>query len=297
MHTGSDYLIENYLLEELVVFAETGTLAKTAEQLNVTQPTVTRGMQKLEDDLGIQLFDRQPNRISLTPTGELAVQEAVHLIDANKQFIETVQNFDQNQRFLELGATIPGPLILLNHFSDELPQKLQINDQLLSDKVITNLLTTNEYSLILSNQEIMTDEVESLYVGTENLTVNLNKFMFQGNQRSIKFDEIKGLSFLVLSDIGTWSTIITREIPEAKFLYQHQREAFTEITKYSDFPYFSTNLSRFDPHYTERSQDDDRVNIPLSDHSAHMDIYVSYLKRQKQRVKPLLKQITQLWPQ
>ncbi|WP_309300213.1 LysR family transcriptional regulator [Loigolactobacillus coryniformis] len=36
--------MENYLLEELVTFAATGTLAKTAQQLNVTQPTVTRGM-------------------------------------------------------------------------------------------------------------------------------------------------------------------------------------------------------------------------------------------------------------
>ena len=46
-------MIDNYLLEELVTFASEKTLAKTAEKLNVTQPTVTRGMQKLEDELGI----------------------------------------------------------------------------------------------------------------------------------------------------------------------------------------------------------------------------------------------------
>ena len=63
-------MIDNYLLEELVTFASEKTLAKTAEKLNVTQPTVTRGMQKLEDELGIQLFDRQPNRIVLTDTGK-----------------------------------------------------------------------------------------------------------------------------------------------------------------------------------------------------------------------------------
>ena len=65
-------MIDNYLLEELVTFASEKTLAKTAEKLSVTQPTVTRGMQKLEDELGIQLFDRQPNRIVLTDTGKLA---------------------------------------------------------------------------------------------------------------------------------------------------------------------------------------------------------------------------------
>ncbi len=55
-------MIDNYLLEELVTFAETKTLAKTAQKLMVTQPTVTRGMQKLEDELGVKLFDRQPNK-------------------------------------------------------------------------------------------------------------------------------------------------------------------------------------------------------------------------------------------
>ena len=46
-------MIDNYLLEELVTFAKYKTLAKTAAELNVTQPTVTRGMQKLEDELEI----------------------------------------------------------------------------------------------------------------------------------------------------------------------------------------------------------------------------------------------------
>ena len=41
-------MIENYLLEELVTFQRMGTLKKTAAHLAVTQPTVTRGMQKLE---------------------------------------------------------------------------------------------------------------------------------------------------------------------------------------------------------------------------------------------------------
>ncbi|TDG93997.1 hypothetical protein C5L29_000387 [Lactiplantibacillus pentosus] len=37
-------MIETYLLEELVTFAKQQTLAKTATALNVTQPTITRGM-------------------------------------------------------------------------------------------------------------------------------------------------------------------------------------------------------------------------------------------------------------
>lgn len=60
-------MIDNYLLEYLVTFTKVQTLAKTAAELNVTQPTVTRGMQRLEEEFGVKLFDRQPNRITLTP--------------------------------------------------------------------------------------------------------------------------------------------------------------------------------------------------------------------------------------
>lgn len=58
-------VIDNYLLEQLITFAEFGTLAATAEHLLITQPSVTRGMQKLEAELGVTLFDRKPNKISL----------------------------------------------------------------------------------------------------------------------------------------------------------------------------------------------------------------------------------------
>ena len=67
-------MIDNYLLEELVTFASEKTLAKTAENLTLPNRPLP-GMQKLEDELGIQLFDRQPNRIVLTDTGKLAAEK------------------------------------------------------------------------------------------------------------------------------------------------------------------------------------------------------------------------------
>ncbi len=62
-------MINLYLLKELVSFQKNGTLAKTAQELAVTQPTVTRGMQKLENELGVKLFKREPNRLTLTKDG------------------------------------------------------------------------------------------------------------------------------------------------------------------------------------------------------------------------------------
>ncbi|WP_367296115.1 LysR family transcriptional regulator [Levilactobacillus yonginensis] len=290
-------MLENYLLEELVTFAQTGTLAETATQLNVTQPTVTRGMQKLESDLGVQLFDRQPNRLSLTPTGELATQEATALLQAQNQAVARIHSFDQDQRTLQIGTTLPGPLYVLNTLS--LPTNVTINHELLATNIDT-LLINHDYSLIFSDHKLASKTTSSQLVGYERLAVNLNKFMFQANQSTITFAELKDLSFIVLTNIGPWRNVIQQEIPNAKFLYQEQREAFDEITKFADFPYFSTNISIFDPldptQASPTTLNDSRVRIPISDDQAQLTIYANFLRSEKQRVQPLIDQVMAKWP-
>ena len=51
-------MIEIYLLEQLDAFATYKTLSEAAEKLHMTQPTLSRSMQKLEDYFGFPLFDR-----------------------------------------------------------------------------------------------------------------------------------------------------------------------------------------------------------------------------------------------
>ena len=43
-------MLELFQLEQLVAFADSGTLSKAAEHLHISQPTLTRAMQKLEDE-------------------------------------------------------------------------------------------------------------------------------------------------------------------------------------------------------------------------------------------------------
>lgn len=289
-------MIDNYLWEELATFAEHKTLAKTAEALHVTQPSITRGMQKLEDELGVILFNRQPNRITLTETGELAASEALKILSLNREVIAKISNFYQSKEIISVAFSIPGPRILLHHIEDQLESNVIIEDMLQLKNLIT-LLDQREHTLILSNQEIVTNEIESTFIGIEQLAVNLNKFMYQASQSSILFSELNGLSFLVLSDIGIWKKIIQENIHHTKFLYQKEEEAFLEISKYSDFPYFSTNISKLSPQFNQRnSMDSNRVTLPIRDNDAQMKIYANYLKVEKKKVSHLLETITAYWP-
>ena len=285
-------MIDNYLLEELVAFSKYQTLLKTAEQLNVTQPTVTRGMQKLEDDLQVQLFNRQPNKITLTKTGQLAAREAKKLLAANQEFVTRIQNFDQEQQNIKVGSTAPGPLVIAEQLAKQF--KLTIDHSFVKPQNIISALEDHQYSLCFTNRELQTEQVESLMIGKEQLYVSLDQFMFLANQQQVSFKDLKGLSFVVLNDIGPWKQIIQDNIPDAKFLYQAEREALTEITRFSNFPYFTTNVTRYEPDNDLNNQD--RVTIPFTDNNATMDFYVAYLKAQKSSLQPLLKQLITRWP-
>ena len=54
-------MIEIYLLEQLDAFARHGTSSAAAQALHTSQPSMTRAMQKLEDELGVALFIHCPS--------------------------------------------------------------------------------------------------------------------------------------------------------------------------------------------------------------------------------------------
>ena len=56
-------------LEQLAAFAEYGTLSKAAQELHISQPTLTRTMKRLEEEFGVPLFVRGKNKIELNETG------------------------------------------------------------------------------------------------------------------------------------------------------------------------------------------------------------------------------------
>jgi len=63
--------LENFRLKVFRTVAEHLNFRKAAEHLFLTQPAVTLQIKALEDDLGVRLFDRTGNRVSLTPQGSL----------------------------------------------------------------------------------------------------------------------------------------------------------------------------------------------------------------------------------
>lgn len=67
-------------LHHFVVLAQRLNYSRSAEELGITQPTLSRSIQSLEQQLGTKLFDRDRGGVSLTTAGVYTAERAGHLL-------------------------------------------------------------------------------------------------------------------------------------------------------------------------------------------------------------------------
>lgn len=80
-------------LKHLIELGKTGSFIKSADNLFVTQPALSRSIKSLEDELGGKLFDRQGRLSTLTVLGEEIFRQAEKILDSAKDLKETNQKF------------------------------------------------------------------------------------------------------------------------------------------------------------------------------------------------------------
>ena len=119
-------MIETYLLEQFAAFARCGTLLKASEELHITQPTLSRSMKKLEEELGVSIFHRENSKLSLNETGKVAAEYAEKLAH------------DRSLRTVSIGSSSPFPI-------NELMPTLQ--EYLTEKTILTELVDTDEHLL------------------------------------------------------------------------------------------------------------------------------------------------------
>lgn len=85
----------------VMVLAEKGSFSRAAEELNVSQPSLSQYIRRLEQDLGVLLFDRAGGDVRLTDAGRVYIKAGKTILDTEHQM--------QNQ-FSDLSAFKTGTL-------------------------------------------------------------------------------------------------------------------------------------------------------------------------------------------
>jgi DNA-binding transcriptional LysR family regulator len=105
-------------LRYFVTVAEALSFTKAAEKLHTAQPSLTRQIKDLEEELGVQLLNRTKQRVTLTDEGRSFLADAKRLLALATETVESVRRLQSGEvRALNVGY-------VSNLFYDLLPRTL-----------------------------------------------------------------------------------------------------------------------------------------------------------------------------
>lgn len=93
----------------LAVAAER-SFTRAAEQLNMSQPPLSRRIQELEAEFGMPLFDRESRPLRLTPAGQVLHEQASEVVRRLTQLHETMQRFAATEQPRFVIGLVPSTL-------------------------------------------------------------------------------------------------------------------------------------------------------------------------------------------
>lgn len=79
------------ILRYFLTVAKEQNFTKAAEQLNITQPTLSRQLAAFEEELGTALFIRESRSITLTEAGILLKRRALEIIDLEEKILDELK--------------------------------------------------------------------------------------------------------------------------------------------------------------------------------------------------------------
>lgn len=104
-------------LKYFVAVADTRNFTRASEQLHIAQPPLSRQIQLLEEELGVQLLMRNSRPLRLTEAGRVFYEQALQIINRLEQLKSATQQIGLNQRqTLSIGfvaSTLYGGLPML----------------------------------------------------------------------------------------------------------------------------------------------------------------------------------------
>ncbi len=269
-------MIEIYLLEQLEAFARHGTLLRAAEELHITQPALSKSMKKLEEQLGVQIFDRQNSKISLNETGMLAASLARSQVEQNKEMVSRIIAFDRSLHSICVGSCSPMGItqlmpILQDHFGD-----MTISSELVYGKPLLSGLENGIYQLCIFNAPSDDPDIFCQRYISEQLYISVPKTHRLAEKKSVRFSDFNGEKFLLFQHIGFWKEICEKCMPNTSFIIQPDRDSFFELVENTDYPAFSS-----DAVLIAENPPKGRMYIPIDEEKAKYTYYVACLNKNK----------------
>lgn len=269
-------------LKQLEAIALYGTLSEAAERLHLSQSALSRSIQRLEAELGCNLFDRTKNRMVINEAGELALRHAHIVTSEASRLSEAISEYTKKRSTLHIGACAPAPLWRMVPVLAEKDPDLLVVPKMMSLLDIESDLMSGIIDLGILPYDIGLPNFVTIPFMTEHLRVGLPPDHPLADRKELALADLDGETFLLYNGVGFWREICERHMPHSHYVIQEDYLIFSQLAQTSPLPGFVTDASE-----TERFMGD-RVIIPITDKDAHASYHLTALKKENSKLDDLL---------
>ncbi len=191
-------------LRYLVAVADCLHFGRAAERCFVSQPTLSAQLKKLEEYLGVQLIERQPNNVTLTEPGEQIVARARRILEASEEVVTLARSHRDPLAGRLRVALLPtiGPY-LLPRISQALRKslpRLELRLYEYQTSQILEKLQAGDIDVGILALPVDLEGFEARELYTEAFVVAMPDHHRLAKRDSVRAEDLKGETLLLLED-------------------------------------------------------------------------------------------------
>lgn len=276
----------DYRYQTFLVLADHLNYTKAASVLSLSQPTVTKHIQYLENDLGIKLFQYQDRNLELTRKGELLRDRLVLINRQINDLLRTLNTHSEQPDFtIGVSRTI-GEYYLPNHtslFGKE--QNVRLHLLVENTEHLSAFLYQKKIDFALISGPVKSNDFEKLpFFEDEILLICAPEHPLSG--KTVDYDQLSE-QHLLLREQGSGVSDTVE-----KYLYQenHSLNAFHKVSRIGNIQLMKSYIKNNDGigflyrlSVEEELKEGSLSTITLKNFSMKQAYYLTYLKQSKKQ--------------
>lgn len=197
-------------IQYALALSETLNFSQVAEQMGISQPSLSKQIQHIEKEFGVKLFDRNHSPLTLTPAGEYFARNARELLYREEQLRKALGRFQSGESGrLVIGVTPFRSLYLMPQLVKKIRSRypgVQVSIQEVPSAQLRKEAAEGKYDLAIVNLPVDTSlldvtelEPDTLVLAVHNTMVGKLPAANTDKHLEVDFAQARDLPFVVLS--------------------------------------------------------------------------------------------------
>ncbi len=191
-------------LKYILSVAEYKNFTTASEHCFVTQPTLSMQIQKLEEELGVKIFNRSKKPLQLTPIGEKIIRQAKIIVDESNRMIDIVhqqKGYIGGEFKIGIIPTIMPTLLpmFLKTFNKKYPKVKLLIEELSTEEIIKKL-TDGHLDAALAATPLENEVIKERVLYYEPFVALIPEHHRLSDKSNIKAEDLELDDLLLLED-------------------------------------------------------------------------------------------------